>query len=191
MTGLFFGSFNPIHTGHLIVAEYMRQQANMEEVWFIVSPHNPLKEKSELAEQQLRLKMVQMAIEDNKNFKASDIEFQLPLPSYTVNTLTELNRRFPQKQFAVIMGSDNLINIHLWRNYETILNNYQLFIYRRGETEETTWKKYTGITFFDAPFIKISSTEIRSLIAKKKSVRYLVPEVVSKYIRENKLYGSE
>ncbi len=169
----------------------MRQQAALTEVWFIVSPHNPFKIKNGLIDPQFRLKMVKVAIEDNKYFKASNIEFKLPLPSYTAATLIELNKKFPRKKFSVIIGSDTLSNFHRWRNYDTILNNYRLFIYRRGEADVASWRKYPGITFFDAPHIEISSTLIRDMIVNKKSIRYLVPEAISKYIRKNKLYSSK
>ncbi|MCY7410007.1 MAG: nicotinate-nucleotide adenylyltransferase [Chitinophagales bacterium] len=188
MTGLFFGSFNPIHTGHLIIAEYMINHADLDEVWFIVSPQNPLKEKSGLLKDELRLKMVKMAVKDNKNFVASDVEFKLPQPSYTVNTLEVLGKKFPKKRFALIMGSDSLESIYKWKEWSTILSNYMILVFRRGPINDIEWKDKQGVIFFDTPLLKISSTLIRTLIEEKKSARYLVPDAVLKFISEKKLY---
>ncbi|MEO5673192.1 MAG: nicotinate (nicotinamide) nucleotide adenylyltransferase [Chitinophagales bacterium] len=188
MTGLFFGSFNPIHTGHLIVAEYMLQHAGLDEVWFIVSPHNPLKEHAALAKEVLRLQMVKLAVEGNENFKLSDIEFSLPRPSYTINTLESLTNKFPKKKFAMIMGSDSLESIYKWKEWSRILSNYMILVYRRGPVNDIEWKKYPGVVFFDTPLLKISSTLIRNMIGDKKSVRYIVPDSVLKFIRLKKLY---
>lgn len=188
MTGLFFGSFNPIHTGHLIIAEYLRVNADLDEVWFIVSPQNPLKDQSLLIKDELRLQMVKLAIKDNKNFVASDIEFKLPKPSYTVNTLELLSKWYPRKKFALIMGSDNLEILHKWKDYQKILSAYRLLIFRRGVVDEAVWKQYPGVIFFDTPLLKISSTLIRTLNEDKKSIRYLVPEKVREFITKRKLY---
>ena len=188
MTGLFFGSFNPIHTGHLIIAEYMAGHANLDEVWFIVSPLNPLKEQSQLIKDELRLQMVKLAIKDNKKFVASDVEFKLPKPSYTIHTLDLLAKKYPRKKFALIMGSDNLEIIQKWKDYQEILESYLLLIFRRGFINEADWKQYPGIIFFDTPLLKISSTLIRTLNADKKSIRYLVPEKVKEFIIKKKLY---
>jgi len=188
MIGLFFGSFNPIHTGHLIIAEYMHEHAQLDQVWFIVSPQNPLKEKDSLLKDDIRLKMVKLAIKDNKNFSASDIEFKLPKPSYTVNTLEAIRKKFPKKKFAIIMGSDNLEILDRWKDYQTILNGYPLLIFRRGFVNESEWQKYPGVLFFDTPLLKISSTLIRTMIGDKKSVRYLVADPVLKHITQQRLY---
>jgi nicotinate-nucleotide adenylyltransferase len=188
MTGLFFGSFNPIHTGHLIIAEYMVAHAGLDEVWFIVSPHNPLKDQNTLLKQEHRLKMVKLAIKDNKNFLASDVEFKLPLPSYTVNTLDALTKKYSRTKFALIMGSDNLEILPRWKDYQKILNGYLLLIFKRGFVSESEWRQYPGVQFFDTPFLKISSTYIRTMIGEKKSVRYMIPESVLKYITAHRLY---
>ncbi|MEO6168920.1 MAG: nicotinate (nicotinamide) nucleotide adenylyltransferase [Chitinophagales bacterium] len=188
MTGLFFGSFNPIHTGHLIIAEYLYEHADLDEVWFIVSPQNPLKEQSLLIKDELRLQMVKLAIKDNRNFVASDVEFKLPKPSYTVNTLELLSKKYPRKKFALIMGSDNLEILHKWKDYQKILSTYMLLIFRRSFVEEADWKQYPGVIFFDTPLLKISSTLIRTLNGDKKSIRYLVPEKVREFIMKKKLY---
>lgn len=188
MTGLFFGSFNPIHNGHLIISEYMINHADLDEVWFIVSPQNPLKEKSSLLKDELRLKMVKMAVKDNKYFVASDVEFKLPQPSYTVNTLEVLRKKFPKKKFAIIMGSDSLESIYKWKEWSIILSNYIILVFRRGPINDIEWKQHPGVIFFDTPLIKISSTLVRTLIEDKKSARYLVPDVVLKFISEKKLF---
>lgn len=188
MTGLLFGSFNPIHIGHLIIAEYMREHARLDEVWFIVSPHNPLKDQSSLAKDELRLQMVKLAIKGNEKFVASDVEFKLEQPSYTINTLELLSKKFPKKKFAVIMGSDSLESIYKWKEWSTILSQYMILVFRRGPINDIEWAKYPGIIFFDTPLLKISSTLIRTMIGDKKSVRYLVTDPALKFIVQKKLY---
>ncbi|HYV93149.1 MAG TPA: nicotinate (nicotinamide) nucleotide adenylyltransferase [Chitinophagales bacterium] len=188
MTGLLFGSFNPIHIGHLIIAEYMKEHAKLDEVWFIVSPHNPLKDQSSLAKDELRLQMVKLAIKGNENFVASDAEFKLEQPSYTINTLETLSKKFPKKKFGVIMGSDSLESIFKWKEWSTILSQYMILVFRRGPINDIEWAKYPGVIFFDTPLLKISSTLIRTMIGDKKSVRYLVPDPVLKFIVQKKLY---
>jgi nicotinate-nucleotide adenylyltransferase len=188
MTGLFFGSFNPIHTGHLIIAEFMMNHANLDEVWFVVSPHNPLKEQTALAKDEYRLQMVKLAIRGNKNFSVSDVEFKMEKPSYTIDTLELLSKRFPKKKFVLIMGSDSLDSIYKWKRWSDILSGYMLLIFRRGPINDIEWSKYPGIVFFDSPFIKISSTLLRTMIEEKKSIRYLVPDAVIRFIRDKKLY---
>jgi nicotinate-nucleotide adenylyltransferase len=188
MTGLFFGSFNPIHVGHLIIADFMREHAQLDEVWFIVSPQNPLKEKTQLLKDELRLKMVKLAIKDNKYFSASDIEFKMPKPSYTIDTLDLLSKKFPKKKFALIMGSDNLEIINRWKDYQRLLDHYPLLIFKRGFVNESDWQQSPGIIFFDTPFLKISSTLIRTMNEDKKSVRYLLPDAVWKFIVTKRLY---
>lgn len=188
MTGLFFGTFNPIHMGHLIIAEYMHGHAELDEVWFIVSPQNPLKEKSVLLKDELRLQMVKLAVKGNKNFLASDFEFKLPKPSYTITTLEALSKKFPKKKFALIMGSDNLEIMNRWKDYQRILNSYPVLVYRRGFINEGDWQQYPGVLFFDTPLLKISATLIRTMIEDKKSVRYLVPDNVLEFIGKKRLY---
>ena len=170
------------------MAEYMLGHADLDEVWFIVSPQNPLKEQSLLIKDDLRLQMVKLAIKDNKNFLTSDIEFKLPKPSYTIDTLELLSKKYPRKKFALIMGSDNLEILNRWKDYQKILNGYMILVFRRGFVNEADWKQYPGVIFFDTPLLKISSTLIRTLNENKKSIRYLVPEKVREFILTKKLY---
>jgi nicotinate-nucleotide adenylyltransferase len=187
--GLFFGSFNPIHIGHLIIAEFMATRTDMDQVWFIVSPHNPLKARSTLANDYDRLHMVQLAIEDNPKLKASNIEFSLPKPSYTIDTMVYLHEKYPQHQFSLIMGSDNLDSIHKWKNYELLLERYSIHIYRRKEfLPEDQWLQSGKILFYDVPMMDISSTYIRQSIAAGLSIRYMVPENVYQYLDGSRLY---
>lgn len=188
MTGLFFGSFNPIHIGHLIIANFMLEHANLDEVWFIVSPHNPLKDKSVLASEKYRLQMVKIAIKGNEFFEVSDIEFKLAKPSFTINTLDVLSKKFPKKKFRIIMGSDSLESIFKWKEWSKIIAQYMIFVYRRGPINDIQWKEYPGIIFFNAPVLHISSTLIRELLYNKKSIRYLVPDKVLECIKKNRLY---
>lgn len=185
--GLFFGSFNPIHTGHLIIANHFINNTPIEQVWFVVSPHNPLKKASSLLNEYHRLHLVQIAIEGEHNLRASNVEFQLPKPSYTIDTLTYLSEKYEQHQFAVIMGSDSLLNIEKWKNYKQLLTSYSVYVYQRpGNAVD---EKLTGnIHYEKAPLLDISSTMIRSLIKEKKSIRYLVPDVVNKEITDNGYY---
>jgi nicotinate-nucleotide adenylyltransferase len=187
--GLFFGSFNPIHTGHLIIAEFMATRTDLEQVWFVVSPHNPLKLRSTLANDFDRLHMVQLAIDDNPKLKASNIEFSLPKPSYTVDTMVYLHEKYPQHQFSLIMGADNLHSIHKWKNYEVLLQRYCMHIYRReGTILDLTTFHEADIKVYDVPLINISSTYIRQSIASGLSVRYLVPESVYQFLDGSRLY---
>jgi nicotinate-nucleotide adenylyltransferase len=184
--GLYFGSFNPIHNGHLIIANYMLQETAIKQVWFVVSPHNPLKKSNSLLNEYKRLNLVQLAIEGENNLKASTIEFHLPRPSYTIDTLVHLQEKYPQHHFSVIMGSDSFSNIDKWKNYTVLLNEYELYIYNRpGFTVSAT---NTNIHLLDAPLLQISSTHIRELLKQSKSIRYLVPDIVKKEIEENNYY---
>jgi nicotinate-nucleotide adenylyltransferase len=189
MIGLFFGSFNPIHTGHLIIAEFIRQQAKLEEVWFIVSPHNPLKKQKTLLPEADRLKLVKLAIKDNPYFKVSDVEFHLQRPSFTIHTLDALAKKNPRKKFAIIMGSDNLDILNQWKDYQTILDRYPVKVYSRNESSDAQWRNHKNITFFDAPQLIISSTLIRKMVVARKSIRYLVPDNVNRYIQLHQLYS--
>lgn len=190
--GLFFGSFNPIHIGHLIIANYMVEYTDLNRVWFVVSPHNPLKEKKTLLADNYRLQLVNEAIADNNKLKASNIEFKLPQPSYTVNTLIHLSEKYPKYKFALIMGSDNLFTFHKWKNYEQILKHYELYIYPRPNSEIKTLhsnlQQHLSIKKVDAPLMEISSSFIRKAIKEKKDVRYMLPEAVFNYIREMHFY---
>ncbi len=187
--GLFFGSFNPIHTGHLIIAEYMATRTDLDQVWFVVSPHNPLKLRSTLANDFDRLHMVQMAIDDNPRLKASNIEFSLPKPSYTIDTMVYLHEKYPQHQFSLIMGSDNLESIHNWKNYELLLERYPIHIYKRnGMPQDGPILPKGDIRRYDVPTMDISSTYIRQSIAAGHSIRYMVPESVFQYLDGSRLY---
>lgn len=185
--GLYFGSFNPIHNGHLIIAKHILNSTSINQVWLIVSPHNPLKKSSQLLNEYHRLHLAQIAIEGENDLKVSKIEFGLPKPSYTIDTLTHLIEKYPTYQFSVIMGSDSFCNIEKWKNYKTLLNNYELLIYNRPgfEITETYGAK---LKVLNAPLLQISSTHIRELIKNKKSFRYLVPDVVKEEIERNHYY---
>jgi nicotinate-nucleotide adenylyltransferase len=184
--GLYFGSFNPIHNGHLIIANHVLNTTDLQQVWFVVSPQNPLKKSSTLLNEYHRLHLIKSAIEGEKNLKASSIEFNLPKPSYTIDTLTHLKEKFPQHEFAIIMGSDSFANLEKWKNYQVLMNDYNIYIYLRpGSMVDSTQK---NITILNAPLIEISSTRIRELIKVGKSIRYLVPDVVKEEIENNNYY---
>ena len=187
-TALFFGSFNPIHVGHLIIANSMLQQDGIDEVWLVVSPHNPLKERSALLADHHRLQMVRRAIDDNYRLRARDIEMHLPQPSYTVVTLAALGEKYPDRQFCLIMGSDNLASLHRWRNYEYILQNYHILVYPRPGSEHCALRDHPSVTMVDVPMIDISSSYIRRLLAEHRDVRYLLTEPVYKYLTEMHFY---
>lgn len=187
-TGLYFGSFNPIHIGHLVIAEYMLEHSDLQEIWFVVSPCNPLKKKSSLLDDRQRLYMVNLAIEDDDRFRASDVEFGLPQPSYTCHTLVYLQEKFPQREFALIMGEDNLQTFEKWLNYDWILDNYHLYVYPRPGYDAAERKSHPHVTFVDAPQMELSSTMIRDNIKLRKSVRYMLPPKVFQYIDEMGFY---
>jgi nicotinate-nucleotide adenylyltransferase len=185
--GLYFGSFNPIHIGHLIIANHIAEHTDIDKVWFVVSPHNPLKDAHSLLNEHDRLHLANLAIEGNNKFRASNIEFNLPKPSYTIDTLTYLTEKFPLEEFSVIMGSDSFQNIHRWKNYEQLLAKYSVIVYKRPgfEVKETHGAKITEV---DAPLLEISSTYIRSRIKEGKSVRYVLPEKVWEYLANSNYY---
>ena len=185
--GLYFGSFNPIHVGHLIIASHILNETKLEKLWFVVSPHNPLKEQKALANEYDRYHLVQKAIENDIRMKASDIEFALPKPSYTVHTLTYLREKYPQHFFYIIMGSDSFQNLTKWKNYEVIVNDYPIIIYKRPGFEIQN-NLNAKITIIEAPLLEISSTHIRELIRKGASIRYFVPDLVLKEIERNNYY---
>jgi nicotinate-nucleotide adenylyltransferase len=187
-TGLFFGSFNPIHIGHLIIANFMATQTDLKKVCFVVSPQNPLKEKNTLARDYDRLHLVKLAIQDNTKLEASDIEFNLPKPSYTIDTLTYLREKHPKKEYVLIMGGDNLATLHKWKNYEQILANYDVYVYKRPNFDLGELAAHPRIHFFDAPMMDISATYIRNCIKNNHSVQYLLPNVVFDYIEGSNLY---
>ncbi|BDD02893.1 nicotinate (nicotinamide) nucleotide adenylyltransferase [Aureibacter tunicatorum] len=187
-TGLFFGSFNPIHVGHLIIANTVAQREDIDEVWFIVSPQNPFKKRSTLLHEFDRFDMVEAAIEDNDLLKASNIEFNMPKPSYTIDTLTYLSTKHPNKSFNVIVGSDNLSHFHKWKNYEQILDEYGLLVYPRPNTKPHKFENDSRIVHVDSPMVDISATFIRNSIQNEKSIRYLVPDKVQLLIDSRKYY---
>ena len=168
-TALFFGSFNPIHVGHLIIANRMLQQEGVDEVWFVVSPQNPLKERGTLLADHHRMQMVRRAIEDNYGMRSCDIEMHLPVPSYTVVTLAALEEKYPEHEFCLVMGSDNLATFDRWRNYQYILDHYRLLVYPRPGTEHCKFATHPSVTMVDVPMMDISSSYIRRQIAQKKT----------------------
>jgi nicotinate-nucleotide adenylyltransferase len=186
--GLFFGSFNPIHVGHLVLANYMLEYTPMEELWFVVSPHNPLKEKSSLLNQNQRLVMVNLAIEDHPRMRSSSIEFDLPQPSYTINTLAHLKEKYPQHRFSLILGQDNLKSFGKWKNYEAILQHYQIYVYPRPGAEVSEFDQHPHVHLTQAPVMEISSTFIRQAIKDKKDIRYFLPPKVWEEVDVMNLY---
>ncbi len=200
--GLYFGTFNPIHVGHLVIANYMAEHTEMDQVWLVVSPHNPLKQKSTLLPDYHRLAIVQQAVEDNPNLRASDIEFKLEKPSYTATTLAYLSDKHSTIEFSLIMGEDNLRTLHKWFNHETILKNHKFYVYPRvltiQEEEEIQNMKYHPENEFsnhpnviiceDAPVMKVSASFIRQSIKERKDVRYLLTETVLKYVTDMNFY---
>lgn len=200
--GLYFGTYNPVHVGHLVIANYMAEYTDLDQVWLIVSPQNPLKKKSSLLADYHRLALVKIAIDDNPKLRASDIEFKLPKPSYTATTLAYLKEKHPEHEFALIMGEDNLRTLHKWQNHEIILKNHKIYVYPRvlttqEEAEITTINAQIGNDFAqnsnvvlcdDAPVMKVSASFIRQAIKDNKDVRYLLTEPVHKYIDEMNFY---
>jgi nicotinate-nucleotide adenylyltransferase len=187
-TGLFFGTFNPIHVGHLIIASYMQQFTDLDEVWFVVSPHNPLKEKKSLLADIQRLQMVSLAVDEAPGLKASNVEFGLLQPSYTINTLAHLGEKYPDKTFALIMGEDNLQHFSKWKNYEQIIAGYELYVYPRRACDPGEWKDHPRVTITEAPIIELSSTFIRQAIKDRKDIRFMLPAPVYNYIEEMGFY---
>lgn len=187
--GLFFGSFNPIHTGHLIIANYMANYTTLEEVWLVVTPHNPLKKKDSLINQYDRLEMVNLAIERAENIRSSTIEFSLPQPSYTIDTLTHLREKYPDKAFTLIMGSDNLVSFHKWKNHEIILRDHHILVYPRPDyPAPAKLAEHPSITITDTPLMEFSSTFIRNAVKAGRNVRYFVPDSVMAFIENKGLY---
>lgn len=184
--GLYFGSFNPIHIGHLIIASYVIDHSNLDKVWFVVSPQNPLKPSNTLLNEYDRLHLVTQAIDDDERFRVSDIEFKLPKPSYTIDTLTHLTEKYPQHNFSVIMGSDSYCNIEKWKNYELLVKDYSILVYNRPRFE-VNHNKYNA-TIIEAPLLEISSTLIRTNIKQKKSIKYLVSDSIYDELMNNKYY---
>ena len=188
--GLFFGSFNPIHIGHLIIANHIVEHSDVDNVWFIVTPHNPHKKKSSLLSDFQRLTMVRLAVENYPKLKASNIEFDLPQPNYTINTLTVLQEKYPDKQFVLLMGEDNLASLPKWKNFEAILNYYQIYVYPRLHEKVIPdfLKTHSSVLRIKAPIIELSATQIREDIKNRKNVRPMLPPEVFKYLDEMNFY---
>lgn len=186
--GLFFGSFNPIHTGHLIIANYIAHYTELDQVWLVVSPHNPLKNKSDLVNMYDRLEMAKLATDNAEKIKVSDIEFKLPQPSFTIDTLIHLKERYSEHQFTLIMGSDNLKSLKKWKNYEVILNDYKILVYPRPGYENLDLASHPSVTITETPQMEISSTFIRKALLDKKNVQFFVPDNVLEFIDSKNLY---
>lgn len=188
--GLYFGTFNPIHIGHLAIANHTAEFSGLDQIWMVVTPHNPLKKKNTLLDDHHRLQMVFLATEDYPKIKPSDIEFKLPQPNYTVNTLAHLQEKFPQHEFSLIMGEDNLNSLHKWKNYDVILQNHDVYVYPRVSTEiiSDEFKGHAKIHKIDAPIMEIASTFIRESIKNGKNIRPLLPEKVWQYVEHNLFY---
>ena len=188
--GLYFGTFNPIHVGHLIIANHIVEFSELDEVWFVVTPHNPLKKKKTLLEDHHRMAMVRIAVEDYPKLKASNVEFDLPQPNYTVNTLAHLEEKYPGQNFCLIMGEDNLKGLQKWKNYEVILERYSIYVYPRISEGivEIQFKNHEKIKKIDAPIIELSSTFIRNGIKSGKNIRPMLSAEVWKYLDEMNFY---
>ncbi len=189
--GLFFGSFNPIHIGHLILANYILENSDMAELWFVVSPQNPFKDKKSLLSDHNRLDMVQLAVKNYPNMRVSNVEFSLPKPSYTIDTLTYLKEKYPDHSFALIMGEDNLKGLPKWKNSDKLIENYQIIVYPRlfeGEKQEKEFSKHDHISMINAPIIELSATEIRNMIKNGKNVRPMLPPEVFDYLDGSNFY---
>lgn len=186
--GLLFGSFNPIHVGHLIIANYMANYTSLDKVWLVVSPQNPLKKYGDLINTYDRLEMAKLATDNSNNLSVSDVELRLPQPSYTIDTLTHLKAKYPQHEFALIMGSDNLVSLPKWKNYKLILRDYQIYVYPRPGYENTDLATHPSVTITMTPLMELSATFIRQSIAQKKNVQYFVPDVVLEFIDSKHLY---
>jgi|SRR5690606_39175820 len=188
--GLYFGTFNPIHIGHLAIANHMAEYSDLEQIWFVVTPQSPFKTKQSLLDNHQRFEMVYRATEAYPKLKPSDIEFNLPQPNYTVNTLAYLQEKYPQHDFSLIMGEDNLKSLHKWKNYEVILEHHHVYVYPRisDGNIETQFDKHPHIHLVNAPIMEVSSTFIRSAIKDRKNIRPLLPQPVWEYIDEMHFY---
>ncbi|GAL60777.1 nicotinate (nicotinamide) nucleotide adenylyltransferase [Algibacter lectus] len=188
--GLYFGSFNPIHIGHLVIANHIAEHSDLDQVWFVVTPHNPFKKKSSLLDNYQRLELVYRATKDYDKLKPSDIEFSLPQPNYTINTLVHLQEKYPNHEFSLIMGEDNLKSFHKWKNYDVILENHDIYVYPRISDNKVN-TQFTGhkkIHVVNAPIMELSSTFIRNAIKTRKNVKPMLPENVWEYLDEMNFY---
>ncbi|MND23657.1 nicotinate (nicotinamide) nucleotide adenylyltransferase [Solitalea canadensis] len=186
--GLFFGSFNPIHLGHLVIASYMANYTELDKVWLVVSPHNPFKAIGDLIHVHDRLEMAKIATEDTDEIEVSDVELKLPRPSYTIDTLTYLSEKYPQHEFWLIMGADNLKSLKKWKNYESILKYYKIVVYPRPGADVSEWANHPAVIITDTPQMDISATFIRKAVAENKSIRFLVTDGVREFIEKKGLY---
>jgi nicotinate-nucleotide adenylyltransferase len=186
--GLLFGSFNPIHVGHLIIANYMANYTTLDKVWLVVSPQNPLKKYRDLINTYDRLEMAKLATDNSTKLEVCDVELRLPQPSYTIDTLAHLKEKYPQHEFALIMGSDNLVSLPKWKNYKLLLRDYQIFVYPRPGYENTELATHPSVTITMTPLMELSASFIRQSIAKKKNVQYFVPDAVLDFIDSKHLY---
>lgn len=187
--GLLFGSFNPVHIGHLIIATYMANHTSLDKVWLVVSPQNPLKKYGDLINTYDRLEMAKLATDNSDRISVSDVELKLPQPSYTIDTLTHLQEKYPEHEFAIIMGSDNLITLPKWKNYKLILRDYRIFVYPRPGYENAELASHPSVTITMTPLMELSATFIRKSLAEKKNVQYFVPDSVLKFIESKSLYS--
>jgi len=186
--GLFFGSFNPVHSGHLIIANIMVETTDIDKVWFVVTPQNPLKKNKSLLHEFDRIDMVEAAIADNHKLKSCDVEFRMPKPSFTIDTLTYLTAKHPDKTFILIIGQDNLEHFPNWKNYQKILDNYALYVYPRPEAVNSEIMNHKNVKMVEAPLLQISATFIRNCVKKHQSIRYLVPDPVISLIDKKDFY---
>jgi nicotinate-nucleotide adenylyltransferase len=189
--GLFFGSFNPIHIGHLILANYILENSDMNELWFVMSPQNPFKEKKSLLNDHNRLDMVELAIKNYPDMRASNVEFSLPTPSYTIDTLTYLKEKHPDYSFSLIMGEDNLGSLHKWKNADLLIKNHHIIVYPRvfeGDKKDSKYINHENISLVKAPVIELSATEIRNMIQQGKNVRPMLPPEVFEYLDGSSFY---
>lgn len=186
--GLFFGSFNPVHIGHMIIANYMANYTGLDKVWIVVSPHNPLKEKTALINAYDRLEMCKIAFEDNARIQVSDIELHLPQPSYTIDTLIYLKEKYPEHQFVLLMGSDNLRTLKKWKNYELLLRDYEIYVYPRPYEETGELGDHPNVTVTRTPVMELSSTFIRNGIKEGKDISYFITKEVKEFIDSKSLY---
>ena len=188
--GLFFGSFNPVHCGHLMIANYIVEYSDLDALWFVVSPQNPHKDKKSLLDGYHRRDMLEMAVKNDSRFEVCDIEFYMPKPSYTIDTLARLSERYPNTDFYLICGMDNLVSFKKWKNYQVILDNYHLMVYPRKNYDGGELVNHESVQIVDAPEIEISSTFIRNAVAQNKDVRYFMPEISYKYMIDMNFYKS-
>jgi len=188
LVGLYFGTFNPIHVGHMIIANHMVENSDLDQVWFVVTPHSPFKKKTSLLNDYHRLDIVQRAIRNYPKLRASDVEFKMTQPNYTYKTLAVLQEKYPEHDFALIMGEDNLATLHKWKNYELILNNHRVFVYPRPNVKKSIFSNHNKVTFVDAPLMEISATHIRNSIKQGKNVRPLLPEGIFDFIDHENFY---